>query len=227
MTTQTASSTIESPRVAELVTRLFAESDASDAKARELTASIPREEITRQMTDPNADYRAFYGLAKDLYLAVSRDTAKLLTMLVRTTFARTVVEYGTSFGISTIHLAAGVRDNGGGIVIGSELEPAKAAKARENLEAAGLSDLTDIRVGDALETLSQNLPAEIDLVLLDGHKALYAKVLDLLAPRLRRGACLVADNADRCPVYLARVRAPNSGFLSVPFADDVELTIKL
>lgn len=227
MTTQTASNTIESPRVAELVTRLFAEADASDAKARELTASIPREEITRQMTDPNADYRAFYGLAKDLYLAVSRDTARLLYMLVRTTFARSVVEYGTSFGISTLHLAAGVRDNGGGIVIGSELEAAKAAKARQNLATAGLSDLTDIREGDALETLARDLPAEIDLVLLDGHKALYAKVLDLLAPRLRKGACLVADNADRCPDYIARVRSPKSGFLSVPFADDVELTIKL
>ena len=63
-------------------------------------------------------------------------------------------------------------------------------------------------------------------MLLDGHKALYPRVLDLVAPRLRTGACLVADNADASPDYLARVRAPDGGYLSVPFADDVELSVK-
>ena len=62
-------------------------------------------------------------------------------------------------------------------------------------------------------------------MLLDGHKPLYPRILDLVAPRLRRGACLVADNADASPDYLARVRG--DGFMSVPFASDVELSIKL
>ena|GEM_PF-2424485 len=55
----------------------------------------------------------------------------------------------------------------------------------------------------------------------------YERVLALLEPHLRAGACLVADNADACPGYLARVRASDSGYLSLPFGDDVELTIKL
>ena len=64
-------------------------------------------------------------------------------------------------------------------------------------------------------------------MLLDGHKPLYARILDLVAPRLRAGSFLIADNADACPDYLARVRASGSGYLSVPFRDDVELTMKL
>lgn len=219
--------TIESPRVTELVTRLFAEADASNAKVREMFGHFTPEERARRMSDPNSDYRDFYGRAKELYLAVSPDTARLLYMLVRGARAKNVVEFGTSFGISTIHLAAGVRDNGGGKIIGSELETSKADKARENLRVAGLDDLVDIRVGDALETLARDLPASIDLVLMDGHKALYSRILDLLAPRLRPGALLVADNADACPDYLRRVRAANGGYLSVPFAGDVELTTKI
>lgn len=80
------------------------------------------------------------------------------------------MEFGTSFGVSTLHLAAALRDNGGGRVISTEFEPTKVARARANLCAAGLHDLVEIRVGDALETLARDLPEEIDLVLLDGAK---------------------------------------------------------
>jgi predicted O-methyltransferase YrrM len=157
---------------------------------------------------------------------VSRETGRLLYMLARTTRARAIVEFGTSFAISTIHLAAGLRDNGGGVLIGSEFEPSKLAAARANLAAAGLADLVEIREGDALETLARDLPETIDLVLLDGHKPLYSRILDFVAPRLRPGAALVADNADAAPAYLERVRG-DAGFLSLAYAEDVELSIKL
>ena len=160
-------------------------------------------------------------------MPVSRETGALLYMLARGNRARAIVEFGTSFGISTLHLAAALRDNGGGKLIGSEFEPSKLAHARANLETAGLADLVEIREGDALETFARDLPETIDIVLLDGHKALYAKILALLAPRLRSGAYLIADNADACPDYKALVRARNSGYLSIPFGDDVELTMKL
>ena len=219
--------TLNAPPVAALLARLFAESEASNAKLRQMFGAMPPEERARRMSDPNSDYRQFYGRAKDLYLAVSPETARLLYMLARATRARAIVEFGTSFGISTLHLAAALRDNGGGRLIGSELEANKVAQAQANLTAAGLADLVDVREGDALETLSRDLPETIDLVLLDGHKPLYARVLDLVAPRLRAGACLVADNADASPDYLARVRAVGGSYLSVPFAADVELSIKL
>jgi len=85
-----------------------------------------------------------------------------------------------------------VRDNGGGCVIGSEFEPTKVAKARENVAEAGLGDLVEIREGDAQETLG-NPDGTIDMVF-DGHKDLYLSILKMLTPHLRKGAVVVADN---------------------------------
>jgi predicted O-methyltransferase YrrM len=173
------------------------------------------------------DYGELYGRMKDLPLAVSREAGALLYMLARSSNARTIIEFGTSFGISTLHLAAALRDNGGGRLITSEFEPSKAARARDNLRAGGLIDMVEIREGDALETLRVNLPETIDLVLLDGAKSLYPEILGLLESRLRPGALIVADNADMSPDYLKHVRSPASGYMSVPFAEDVELSMRL
>jgi predicted O-methyltransferase YrrM len=86
-----------------------------------------------------------------------------------------------------------VRDAGGGLVIGSEIEPSKHARAVAHLAEAGLSEVSEVRLGDARETLRE-LPEPIDLVLLDGWKDLYVPVLDLVLPRLRPGAVVLADN---------------------------------
>lgn len=67
----------------------------------------------------------------------------------------------------------------------------------------------------------------VDLLLLDGAKALYRDVLALLEGRLRPGVLVIADNADHSPEYLAYVRAPGSGFLSFPFAGDVDVSLKV
>jgi predicted O-methyltransferase YrrM len=184
------------------------------------------EEHEKLRTSPT-EYQALYSRMKDFHLAVSPETGVMLYMLARAIGASSIVEFGTSFGISTLHLAAALRDNGGGRLIGTEFEPSKIAHARENLAAAGLSDLVEIRAGDALETLASDLPDTIDLVLLDGAKPLYPRVLALIEKRLRAGALIVADNADWCPDYLARVRSPAGGYLSVPFAADVELSMRL
>ncbi|MGG2362426.1 O-methyltransferase, partial [Salmonella enterica] len=88
----------------------------------------------------------------------SPETCRLLYMLARAGRTRAIVEFGTSFGISTLHLAAALRDNGGGRLITTEFEPSKAAQARRNLDAAGLADLVEIREGDALQTLAGDLP---------------------------------------------------------------------
>ncbi|MFX7825328.1 hypothetical protein ABTK20_23275, partial [Acinetobacter baumannii] len=64
-------------------------------------------------------------------------------------------------------------------------------------------------------------------LLLDGAKPLYPDILALVESRLRPGALVVADNADDSPDYLKRVRSPAHGYLSVPFAEDVELSMRL
>ena len=218
--------TLTTSPLAPLLDRLISEAEASGSMRRAM-AQISPEESAALLTSANeTDYRRFYSLAKDAYLAVSRDTAHLLYMLVRATGARSVVEFGTSFGISTLHLAAGLRDNGGGRLITTEFEPSKAARARGNFAAGGLADLIELREGDALETLAQDLPDPIDLVLLDGAKGLYTPVLKLLEEHLRPGTLIVADNADRTPEYLEIVRSSSDGYTSVPFADDVELSMR-
>lgn len=220
--------TLSTEPLAPLLDRLFTEAEAPASP--ELTAALrqipPSERGSLAASTDATDYLRFYSLAKGAYLAVSRETAQLLYMLVRATGARAIVEFGTSFGISTLHLAAGLRDNGGGRLITTEFEPSKVARARENFAAASLDDLIELREGDALQTLADDLPDPIGVVLLDGAKGLYPAVLGLLEPHLKPGAMIVADNADRSPEYLARVRSSIHGYISVPFADDVELTMR-
>lgn len=216
--------TLTDAPLAPLLDRLFAEADA--AAIPHSLAALPDEERERLMRS-KIDYRDLYAQLKDLPLAVSRETGALLYMLARGCGARSIVEFGTSFGISTLYLAAALRDNGGGRIVTTEFEPSKLAKARDHLAAAGLADLVEFREGDALQTLAADLPDTIDLLLLDGAKALYPEILSLVEGRLRPGAFIVADNADYSPDYLARVRAPGNGYLSVPFAEDVELSMRL
>jgi predicted O-methyltransferase YrrM len=216
---------LTTPPLSPLLDRLFAEAAAASPASSPALPSLreEREQLMRSKTG----YLEFYGRLKDFPLAISRETGALLYMLARSSRARTIVEFGTSFGISTLHLAAALRDNGGGRLITSEFEPSKVTRARKNLIDGGLIDLVEIREGDALKTLSVDLPETIDLLLLDGAKALYIEVLSLVERRLRPGALIVADNADFCPEYLERVRSTAAGYMSTPFAEDVELSMRI
>jgi predicted O-methyltransferase YrrM len=218
--------TLTTAPLSHLLDRLFTEAEASRAALMPEMAKIPAEQRKAFMSS-KTDYRELYTRMKDAPLAVSRETGALLYMLARSMDARTIVEFGTSFGISTLHLAAALRDNGGGRLITCEFEPSKVARADANIKAGGLSDLVEIREGDALETLAHDLPDQIDLVLLDGAKGLYPDILALVQDRLRPGALVLADNADWSQEYLATVRSPARGYLSVPFADDVELSMRI
>ncbi len=219
--------TLHEPNVKALLHDLFEEAARVDGPVRARLAAMSPEERASLLSRAHSDWRTFYGTtARELYLPVSPETGVLLYALARARGARAVVEFGTSFGLSTIHLAAAVRDNGGGVVIGTELDSKKAARARANLEKAGLADVVEVREGDALVSLSDRVPESVDLVLLDGAKSLYPAVLELLAPRLRPGAVLVADNADDAPDYLARVRAPGGSYVSFAVGPEVEVTVR-
>ncbi|MCA9641175.1 MAG: class I SAM-dependent methyltransferase, partial [Myxococcales bacterium] len=172
-------------QITPLLDRLFREAQGlSPFQVPEVAAlsSAERTRLTHELMQSKTQYRELYGLLKDIPLPVSPETGRLLYLLARSTHAKHIVEYGTSFGVSTLHLAAALRDNGGGRLITTEFEPGKVARARQHLEEAGLADLVEIREGDALETLQRDLPAEVDLLLLDGAKALYREVLELVEP---------------------------------------------
>lgn len=169
-------------------------------------------------------------LMRDIYIPVSREQGQFLYLMARSIGARRVVEFGTSFGISTLYLAAAVRDNGGGAVIGSELEPSKHARAGEHLREAGLDDIASVRLGDAQATLA-DVAGPIDLVLLDGWKDLYLPILHLLTPKLRAGALVLADNIytfkRALRPYVEYVQSGQYGFVSttLDLADGFELSV--
>jgi predicted O-methyltransferase YrrM len=217
-----ATNTLNSPQIVKLLDRLFAEAEASESALEAVAQSDASHLITSK-----TGYRQFYGLLKDIPLPVSRETGYLLYMLARSTRAQSILEFGTSFGVSTIYLAAALRDNGGGRIITTEFESSKAARARENLTQAGLIDLVEIREGDALETLAQDLPETFDLVLLDGAKGLYADVLYHVEACLGPGSLVLADDARHCPEFVSHMRSDVNRYVSVPLAGDLEMSMRL
>ena len=172
------------------------------------------------------------AVMKDVYIPVSREQGQLLYLTARAIGARRIVEYGTSFGISTLYLAAALRDNGGGRVIGTEIEPTKHARALAHLREAGLSDQAEVRLGDARETL-RDVPEPVDLVLLDGWKDLYLPILKLLTPRLRPGAVVLADNIftfrKALRPYVEWVQSGRNGFVSTTLhvSDGFEYSVRV
>ena len=199
----------------DVLSRLFAAAETQEAQE---ALSAPARELTAQ---ERADR------LQDAYMPVSRDGGQLLYALTRAARPQTVVEFGTSFGISTIHLAAAVIDNGAGQVVTTELSRAKADRARANLTAAGVDGPVTVLTGDAQETLA-GVPRPIGLGLLGGWKALYLPVLRLLEPRLAPGALVVADDSTFPSVagYLAYVRDPAHGYVTVsfPVEDGMEIS---
>jgi predicted O-methyltransferase YrrM len=216
---------MRSRQVAQTLDKLHHEAEVAD---RDLMAKIMAEVeasgetlenwIARLVDEERTNYPAMYRGHSDRFLAVSPGYGRFLYGIARAREATRIVEFGTSMAVSTIYLAAALRDNGGGQLIGSELEPAKVARARAHLEAAGLDDLVEIREGDALETLKE-VGNEVDLLLIDGAWSLYLPVLRLIEPCLARGAVILAENAfDKD--YLKYVRDPVNGYVSLPLPVD-------
>ena len=171
----------------------------------------------------------------DKLVALDADKGRLAYTFCRALDARQAVEVGTSFGVSTIYLAAALRDNaaaGGGErrVIGTEIEPAKAKAALANLAEAGLAGFAEVREGDALHTL-QRIDGPVDFLLIDTWIPLALPALKLLKPKLRPGAIVMCDNvrqfARAYRDYTDFVRNPANGFRSMlwPRQGGVELSV--
>jgi predicted O-methyltransferase YrrM len=213
--------TLSSPPAAAVLGRLFADAALDDDRRSSWPSDRSYESATAQ---ERADALA------SVYMPISAPGGNLLYTLVRAARPDTVVEFGTSFGISTIYLAAGVMDNGTGRVFSTELSAAKIAAARANLAEAGVAEAVTILPGDALTTLA-DIPGPIGVVLLDGWKDLCLPVLRLLEDRLAPGAIVVADDSTFPSMadYLAYVRDPASGYVNVsfPVEDGMEISCRV
>lgn len=209
----TMKSTLTSSPVANLLIKLYADAEAKRAEFEQRPLSDSQHPWRENLTPLERFTRA-----KDLYMPIDEPFGNLLYSLIRATGAQTVVEFGTSFGISTIYLASAVRDSGAGQVITTEFIAEKAAVAKKNLALAGLADLIDFRVGDALQTLLEPLPGPVDLLFLDGDKSMYVDVVKLLEPKMKTGCLVVSDNTDHegAKSYLGHVRNPANGYITTP-----------
>jgi len=219
MTTKTQAmkqklSALGDPRVIDLLARLHVEAD------RQNLTLVGRflSQLPRLLQGKPLSWERLTPRLSDLYLALDADNGLWCYLLIRALGARRVVELGTSMGISTIYLALAVRDNGGGTVIGTEIVPEKAARARQNLSAAGLLSFVDLRVGDARETLKHEREP-IQFLLNDAFPATALPVLQQLTPQLAQGAVVMCGNAALFPAdhaeYLSWVRNPEHGFRSM------------
>jgi predicted O-methyltransferase YrrM len=203
-------STLTDPKIASALDRMYAESH------EQMTALRNGSGRFADLANATAQERA--DALSDIYMPVTPEAGRLLYSLVRATRPQTVVEFGMSLGLSGIHLAAAVKDNGSGRVVTTELSAAKITTAKKNFGDAGVDDVITVLEGDALATLN-TVDGPVDFVLLDGWKELYVPVVKLLEPKLSPGTLVVADNtemADAQP-YLEYVRNPANGYVGVNF----------
>jgi predicted O-methyltransferase YrrM len=219
------SSTLTSDAAASVLRRLHAKADAEDHLAKRRVREREAD-IGRCLSAPER-----YELYGDAPLAVSREVGELYYVLAMSHGARLTVEFGASHGISTIYLAAAVRDAGRGSLITTELLPHKAQAARQNLAEAQLDDLVEVRVGDATATLD-DLVGPVDLLVLDGRNDQYKTILQLVEPQLAPDALVVADLGQDDPDlrrYQTHVRNADHGYYSIelPLDAGVEISARI
>ena len=179
---------LNAPDIAHTLKRLHRQANRRDARvfARALPAIVAGRFTGRSSFEAAEPY-----LSK-AYIPVSPEFGRFMYLTAVARGARSLVEFGSSYGISSIYLAAAARESGG-FFTGSEKDCAKALTAIANLKEAGLSRWSDIREGDALESL-EPLEGPVDFLFLDGWKDLYIPVLKLMEPKLAPGAVIFADN---------------------------------
>jgi predicted O-methyltransferase YrrM len=222
----------KSPALAAMLERLH---DRSEAQNEDLSEYFGRRIADGSLSGFTLDKEALHFLS-DKMVALERPKAEFCYRLCRALRARRIVEAGTSFGVSTLYLAAAVRENiqedgGSGVVIGTEHEPLKAAAARQHFEEAGFADLIELREGDLTGTL-RDLQAPIDFMLIDIWTAVALPALKQVAPHLRRGAVVICDNTttyrDAYRDYFDYVTPPN-GFttMTLPFEGGLEMSVRI
>ena len=223
-------SLLNDPKLEVLLDRLHAQ---SNAQIEETDAYFERREREGSIDAANYCDDEMHRFLSDKLVALDRDKAEFCYQLCRSLRATRVVEAGTSFGISTIYLAAAIRDNQveNGVVIGTEHEPGKITVAHENFRKAGLSEFIDLREGDLRQSL-QDVGGPVDFLLVDiWDVALPA--IELVSPHLRTGAIVACDNTtsarDEYRDYFEFVNDPSNRFrtMTVPFEGGFELTVRV
>ncbi|KAJ6138965.1 hypothetical protein N7471_005451 [Penicillium samsonianum] len=203
------------------------------------TKSLTQESTLDWPSLPQQCTTEFDSIMLDKFIALDQDKCELVYHILRSINAKTVVEAGTSFGVSTIYLALAVAENAKRVsattkpqVIATEKEETKANLARAHWASAGkeVEDVIDLRVGDLRETLTSDL-GTVDFLLLDIWAPLALPALKLVQPHFCPGAAIVVDNtvmaADRYQELFAYVDAEGSGFrrVTMPYKGGLDMIV--
>jgi predicted O-methyltransferase YrrM len=226
-------SVLNDPKLEKLVARLHRQSNAQLKTMDKYFAEFARK--TKPADRPGAAKK----FLSDKLVALEPDKAQFCYQLCRALNVRRIVEAGTSYGVSTLYLAAAARDNarehgGNAVVIGTEYEPAKAKAARANFAKAGLSKFIDLREGDLRETL-KDIGGPVDFVLIDIWVEMARPALECVAPHLHPGSIVVADNTstptynDGYKDYFKCIADPANRLrtMTLPFSGGFELTVRV
>jgi predicted O-methyltransferase YrrM len=220
-----------------LLDRLYAQNAAQDdALAAYFTARAAEGSMDWNRFDDRTN-----EFLRDKLVALDRTKAEFCYQVCRALGARRVVEAGTSFGVSTLFLAAAVRDNlhqdatfepgAAAIVIGTENEPGKITMARGHFAEAALDEFIDLREGDLRDTL-ENVEGPIDFMLIDIWTPMARPALALVASRLREGSVVVCDNTQQFREayreYFDFINDPRNHLrtMTLPFEGGLEFTVR-
>jgi len=173
-------------------------------------------------------------------LAIGRNTGIFYNILLQSMDAKKILEIGMSAGYSTIWFAEAISKKTGGKIITIDQDKKKIERAKRNFEDAGLSDLIDIRNGDALEVIldiknESNSSESFDFVFIDADKERYIQYFDAILPMVKPGGLIGADNIlfpERFQkfsnLYVKHVRNnPKIRSVTIPIDNGEELSLKL
>ncbi len=222
---------LNDPILEVLVARLH---EHSKRQSKEMAAYFAARALEGGHAAP--DDRIKKKFMSDKLVALDSDKAQFCYQICRALNAHRVIEAGTSHGVSTLYLAAAMRDNARAngekhLVIGTEYEPAKDQVARANFAEAGLDEFIDLREGDLRETLL-DIGGPVDFMLIDIWTRMARPALELVAPHLSNGAVVICDNTEiyraEYQEYFAFIADPTNRLrtMTLPFAGGLELTIR-
>ena len=152
----------------------------------------PRDEVLTEMEE---------DAAKNNVAIVGPAVARVLYQLAKISGAKKIFEMGSAIGYSTIWWARAIGE--GGRVIYTDGDPKRAEKARRYFERAGVSQRIEVRVGDALEILSEE-KTPYDIIFNDVDKTDYPRVFRLAPPRVKSGGLFITDNV----LWSGKLRKP-------------------